>query len=102
MARAVAKARYVLNLYSAGLPATDTHPPRPRSAVLADLTRLSREEPEQDDVRPKELHISSSRPDRIERRQNRKHLIKILARHVKTEESLLSRGGSGWLLNQGQ
>lgn len=41
---AVAKARYVLNLYSAGLPATDTHHRDLVSAVLADLTRLSREE----------------------------------------------------------
>ena len=41
---AVAKARYVLNLYSAGLPATDTHHRDLVSAVLADLTRLSKEE----------------------------------------------------------
>ena len=41
---AVAKARYVLNLYSAGLPASDTHHRDLVSAVLADLTRLSREE----------------------------------------------------------
>ena len=42
---AVAKARYVLNLYSAGLPATDTHHRDLVSAVLADLTRLSSDEP---------------------------------------------------------
>ena len=41
---AVAKARYVLNLYSAGLPATDTHHRDLVAAVLADLTRLSAEE----------------------------------------------------------
>ena len=41
---AVAKARYVLNLYSAGLPATDTHHRDLVSAVLADLTRLSSDE----------------------------------------------------------
>ncbi|MBR1277527.1 hypothetical protein [Bradyrhizobium sp. AUGA SZCCT0283] len=40
---AVAKARYVLNLYSAGLPATDTHHRDLVSAVLADLTRLAGE-----------------------------------------------------------
>ena len=41
---AVAKARYVLNLYSAGLPAADTHHRDLVTAVLADLTRLSAEE----------------------------------------------------------
>ena len=41
---AVAKARYVLNLYSAALPATDTHHRDLVAAVLADLTRLSGEE----------------------------------------------------------
>ena len=41
---AVAKARYVLNLYSASLPATDTHHRDLVSAVLADLTRLSSDE----------------------------------------------------------
>ena len=41
---AVAKARYVLNLYSASLPPTDTHHRDLVSAVLADLTRLSGEE----------------------------------------------------------
>ena len=41
---AVAKARYVLNLYSAGLPPTDTHHRDLVAAVLADLTRLSGEE----------------------------------------------------------
>ena len=41
---AVAKARYVSTCYSAGLPATDTHHRDLVSAVLADLTRLSREE----------------------------------------------------------
>jgi hypothetical protein len=40
---AVAKARYVLNLYSAGLPPTDTHHRDLVAAVLADLTRLSGE-----------------------------------------------------------
>jgi hypothetical protein len=40
---AVAKARYVLNLYSAGLPAGDTHHRDLVAAVLADLTRLSGE-----------------------------------------------------------
>jgi hypothetical protein len=38
---AVAKARYVLNLYSAGLAPTDTHHRDLVTAVLADLTRLS-------------------------------------------------------------
>jgi hypothetical protein len=41
---AVAKARYVLNLYSAGLAPTDTHHRDLVAAVLADLTRLSAEE----------------------------------------------------------
>ena len=41
---AVAKARYVLNLYAAGLAATDTHHRDLVSAVLADLTRLSSDE----------------------------------------------------------
>ena len=40
---AVAKARYVLNLYAAGLAATDTHHRDLVAAVLADLTRLSGE-----------------------------------------------------------
>ena len=40
---AVAKARYVLNLYSAGLAPTDTHHRDLVAAVLADLTRLSGE-----------------------------------------------------------
>ena len=40
---AVAKARYVLNLYSAGLSPTDTHHRDLVTAVLADLTRLSGE-----------------------------------------------------------
>jgi len=38
---AVAKARYVLNLYSASLAASDTHHRDLVTAVLADLTRLS-------------------------------------------------------------
>jgi hypothetical protein len=38
---AVAKARYVLNLYSAGLAPSDTHHRDLVAAVLADLTRLS-------------------------------------------------------------
>jgi hypothetical protein len=41
---AVAKARYVLNLYSASLPPADTHHRDLVAAVLADLTRLSGEE----------------------------------------------------------
>ena len=41
---AVAKARYVLNLYSAGLPPTDAHHRDLVAAVLADLARLSGEE----------------------------------------------------------
>ena len=41
---AVAKARYVLNLYSAGLAPTDTHHRDLVAAVLADLNRLSVEE----------------------------------------------------------
>ena len=41
---AVAKARYVLNLYSASLTPTDTHHRDLVAAVLADLTRLSGEE----------------------------------------------------------
>jgi hypothetical protein len=38
---AVAKARYVLNLYSASLPPSDTHHRDLVAAVLADLTRLA-------------------------------------------------------------
>jgi hypothetical protein len=38
---AVAKARYVLNLYAAGLAPTDTHHRDLVTAVLADLTRLA-------------------------------------------------------------
>jgi hypothetical protein len=41
---AVAKARYVLNLYSAGLAPTDTHHRDLVAAVLADFARLSRDE----------------------------------------------------------
>ena len=41
---AAAKARYVLNLYAAGLAPTDTHHRDLVAAVLADLTRLSGEE----------------------------------------------------------
>jgi hypothetical protein len=41
---AVAKARYVLNLYAAGLAPSDTHHRDLVAAVLADLTRLSAEE----------------------------------------------------------
>ena len=41
---AVAKARYVLNLYSASLPPADTHHRDLVAAVLADLTRLSGEQ----------------------------------------------------------
>jgi hypothetical protein len=40
---AVAKARYVLNLYAAGLAPTDTHHRDLVTAVLADLTRLADE-----------------------------------------------------------
>jgi hypothetical protein len=42
-AEAVAKARYVLNLYSAALAASDTHHRDLVTAVLADLARLSDE-----------------------------------------------------------
>ena len=41
---AVAKARYVLNLYSAGLAPTDTHHRDLVAAVLADLTRHAGDE----------------------------------------------------------
>ena len=41
---AVAKARYVLNLYAAGLAPSDTHHRDLVAAVLADLTRLSGED----------------------------------------------------------
>ena len=41
---AVAKARYVLNLYSASLAASDTHHRDLVSVVLDDLTRLSGDE----------------------------------------------------------
>ena len=41
---AVAKARYVLNLYSAGLSPTDTHHRDLVAAVLADFARLSLDE----------------------------------------------------------
>ena len=41
---AVAKARYVLNLYSAGLAPTDTHRRDLVAAVLADLTRHAGDE----------------------------------------------------------
>ena len=41
---AVAKASYVLNLYSAGLAPADTHHRELVAAVLADLTRLVEEE----------------------------------------------------------
>ncbi|QPF83479.1 hypothetical protein IC762_27810 [Bradyrhizobium genosp. L] len=40
---AVEKARYVLNLYAAGLAPTDTHHRDLVAAVLADLTRLAGE-----------------------------------------------------------
>ena len=40
---AVAKARYVLNLYAASLAPTDTHHRDLVAAVLADLTRLADE-----------------------------------------------------------
>jgi hypothetical protein len=40
---AAAKARYVLNLYAAGLAATDTHHRDLVTAVLADFARLSDE-----------------------------------------------------------
>ena len=42
-AEAVAKARYVLNLYAASLPPSDTHHRDLVAAVLADLARLSGE-----------------------------------------------------------
>jgi len=41
---AMAKARYVLNLYSASLAPNDAHHRDLVAAVLADLTRLSRDE----------------------------------------------------------
>ena len=41
---AVAKARYVLNLYAAGLAASDTHHRDLVAAVLADFARLSVDE----------------------------------------------------------
>jgi len=41
---AVAKARYVLNLYSAGLSPTDTHHRDLVAAVLADFARLAVDE----------------------------------------------------------
>ena len=41
---AVAKARYVLNLYSAGLSPTDTHHRDLVAAVLADFVRLAVDE----------------------------------------------------------
>lgn len=40
---AAAKARYVLNLYTAGLPPDDTHHRDLVAAVFADFERLSRE-----------------------------------------------------------
>jgi len=40
-AEAVAKARYILDLYASGLAPTDTHHRELVAAVLADLTRLS-------------------------------------------------------------
>ena len=40
---AVAKARYILNLYAAGLAPTDAHHRDLVTAVLADLTRLAGE-----------------------------------------------------------
>jgi len=43
VSEAVAKARYVLNLYAAGLAPTDTHHRDLVAAVLADLTRLAGE-----------------------------------------------------------
>ena len=42
-AEAVAKARYVLNLYAASLPPTDSHHRDLVAAVIADLVRLSGE-----------------------------------------------------------
>ena len=94
---AVAKARYVLNLYSAGLPATDTHHRDLVAAVLADLTRLSGERPEQVHVRPESTapFIQPSRPG--SNGVNRKHLMQNLSpRHVMTEESLRLGVESGW------
>ncbi|MBA2400552.1 MAG: hypothetical protein H0V72_18000 [Bradyrhizobium sp.] len=44
LSEAVAKARYVLNLYSASLAPSDTHHRDLVAAVLADLTRLSGDE----------------------------------------------------------
>ena len=56
---AVAKARYVLNLYSAGLAPTDTHHRDLVAAVLADLTRLQGKRPEQNRVQPQQPNTSS-------------------------------------------
>jgi hypothetical protein len=43
VSEAAAKARYVLNLYAAGLAPTDAHHRDLVAAVLADLTRLAGE-----------------------------------------------------------
>jgi hypothetical protein len=43
MAEAAAKARYVLNLYAAGLPPDDTHHQDVVAAIMADFARLSDE-----------------------------------------------------------
>ena len=58
---AVAKARYVLNLYSAGPPPTDTHHRDLVTAVLADLTRLGGK---LTDIRARTLNPARSRQDR--------------------------------------
>ena len=90
----VAKARYVLNLYSAGSPPTDTHHRDLVAAVLADLTRLGGRT-------DRYSGLTSERsirlvPAKIER-PNRKHQMQNLSpRHVKKEESLRLGVESGW------
>ncbi len=67
---AVAKARYVLNLYSAGL-AADRHPsPRPRGrGACRPHPALRGRDLNKTMPGLKEPHTSSSRPDQIERRK---------------------------------
>jgi hypothetical protein len=56
---AVAKASYVLNLYSAGLAPTDTHHRDLVAAVLADLTDSWGKTPEPTDVRAQQVNAQS-------------------------------------------
>src|SRR3954453_17925547 len=72
---AVAKARYVLNLYSAGLAPPDTHHRGLVAAVLADLTRRSGEETGTKPMFSRNNHpfIQPSRPG--SNGANRKHLM---------------------------